>query len=70
VITEDVPAGALGVARGRQHNSAGWVERRHPGTAPAAAAARARQAAEPAQDEQAQDEQAQDEQAQSKQAQD
>jgi len=60
VITEDVPAGALGVARGRQHNSAGWVERRHPGTAPAAAAARARQAAEPAQDKQAQDQQAQD----------
>ena len=48
VITEDVPAGALGVARGRQHNSAGWVERRHAGSAPAAAAVRARQAAEPA----------------------
>jgi bifunctional UDP-N-acetylglucosamine pyrophosphorylase/glucosamine-1-phosphate N-acetyltransferase len=44
VIIEDVPAGALGVARGRQHNSAGWVERRHAGSAPAAAAARARQA--------------------------
>ncbi len=29
VITEDVPAGALGIARGKQHNSAGWVERRH-----------------------------------------
>ena len=43
VITEDVPAGALGVARGRQHNSAGWVERRRPGTA----AARAAQAAAP-----------------------
>jgi bifunctional UDP-N-acetylglucosamine pyrophosphorylase/glucosamine-1-phosphate N-acetyltransferase len=39
VITEDVPAGALGIARGQQHNSAGWVERRHPGSAPAAAAA-------------------------------
>ena len=25
VITEDVPPGALGIARGRQHNSAGWV---------------------------------------------
>jgi bifunctional UDP-N-acetylglucosamine pyrophosphorylase / glucosamine-1-phosphate N-acetyltransferase len=70
VITEDVPAGALGVARGRQHNSAGWVERRWPGTAPAAAAARARQAAEPAQDEPAQHEQAQHEQAQHEQAQD
>src|ERR1700689_1871884 len=42
VITEDVPAGALGIAPGQQHNSAGWVERRHPGSAPAAAAARAR----------------------------
>ncbi len=49
VITEDVPPGALGVARSRQHNSAGWVERRHPGSPSAAAAARARQAAESAQ---------------------
>jgi bifunctional UDP-N-acetylglucosamine pyrophosphorylase / glucosamine-1-phosphate N-acetyltransferase len=47
VITEDVPPGALGVARGRQHNSPGWVERRHPGSPSAAAAARARRAAEP-----------------------
>ena len=47
VITEDVPPGALGVARGRQHNSEGWVERRHPGSPSAAAAARARQAAGP-----------------------
>jgi bifunctional UDP-N-acetylglucosamine pyrophosphorylase / glucosamine-1-phosphate N-acetyltransferase len=46
VITEDVPPGALAVARGKQHNSEGWVERRRPGTAAAAAAARARQAAE------------------------
>jgi bifunctional UDP-N-acetylglucosamine pyrophosphorylase/glucosamine-1-phosphate N-acetyltransferase len=49
VITEDVPAGALGIARGQQHNSEGWVERRHPTSAPAAAAARARQAAGSAQ---------------------
>ena len=28
VITEDVPPGALGIARGRQHNSEGWAERR------------------------------------------
>jgi bifunctional UDP-N-acetylglucosamine pyrophosphorylase/glucosamine-1-phosphate N-acetyltransferase len=49
VITEDVPPGALGVARSRQHNSAGWVERRHPGSPSAAAAARARQAAASAQ---------------------
>jgi bifunctional UDP-N-acetylglucosamine pyrophosphorylase / glucosamine-1-phosphate N-acetyltransferase len=41
VITQDVPAGAIGVARGRQHNSHGWVERRRPGSA-SAAAARAR----------------------------
>ena len=45
VITEDVPPGALGVARGRQHNSEGWVERRRPGTR---AAARARQIADAA----------------------
>jgi bifunctional UDP-N-acetylglucosamine pyrophosphorylase/glucosamine-1-phosphate N-acetyltransferase len=44
VITEDVPAGALGIARGKQHNSAGWVERRHAGSASAEAAARARDA--------------------------
>jgi bifunctional UDP-N-acetylglucosamine pyrophosphorylase/glucosamine-1-phosphate N-acetyltransferase len=44
-ISEDVPPGALGVARGRQHNSAGWTERRRPGTRSAkAAAARARAA--------------------------
>ena len=42
VITEDVPPGALAVARGRQHNSEGWVGRRRPGTQ---AAARAREAA-------------------------
>jgi bifunctional UDP-N-acetylglucosamine pyrophosphorylase / glucosamine-1-phosphate N-acetyltransferase len=45
VITEDVPPGALAIARGRQHNSEGWVERRHPESQ---AAARARQAAETA----------------------
>ena len=40
VITEDVPPGALGVARGRQHNSeAGWS-----GDARIAAAAAARPA--------------------------
>ena len=27
VITQDVPAGDLGIARGRQHNSDGWVVR-------------------------------------------
>jgi bifunctional UDP-N-acetylglucosamine pyrophosphorylase/glucosamine-1-phosphate N-acetyltransferase len=44
VITQDVPPGALGVARGRQYNVEGWVERRRPGT-PSAQAARARREA-------------------------
>lgn len=30
-ITEDVPAGALGIARSRQTTKDGWVARRHPG---------------------------------------
>jgi bifunctional UDP-N-acetylglucosamine pyrophosphorylase/glucosamine-1-phosphate N-acetyltransferase len=47
VITEDVPPGALGVARGRQHNSEGWVERRRPGTRAAARARQTREAAGP-----------------------
>lgn len=38
VITEDVPPGAMGVARARQRNIAGWVERRRPDS-PAARAA-------------------------------
>jgi bifunctional UDP-N-acetylglucosamine pyrophosphorylase/glucosamine-1-phosphate N-acetyltransferase len=38
VVTDDVAAGDLAVARGRQHNSSGWVLRRRDGT-PAAAAA-------------------------------
>ncbi|GAB3285336.1 bifunctional UDP-N-acetylglucosamine diphosphorylase/glucosamine-1-phosphate N-acetyltransferase GlmU [Kineosporia babensis] len=37
-ITEDVPAGALAVARGRQHNSEGWVAKRREGTPSARAA--------------------------------
>jgi bifunctional UDP-N-acetylglucosamine pyrophosphorylase / glucosamine-1-phosphate N-acetyltransferase len=41
-ITEDVPPGALGVARGRQHNSQGWVERNRAETRSAQAASRAR----------------------------
>ena len=39
VITEDVPAGSLAVARGRQRNVEGWVERNRPGSAAAQAAA-------------------------------
>jgi bifunctional UDP-N-acetylglucosamine pyrophosphorylase/glucosamine-1-phosphate N-acetyltransferase len=41
VIVSDVPPGALAVARGRQSNVAGWVERKRPGTPAAEAAARA-----------------------------
>ena len=47
VITDDVPAGALAVARGLQRTVVGWVERRRAGTAPARAAAAARAAAPP-----------------------
>jgi bifunctional UDP-N-acetylglucosamine pyrophosphorylase / glucosamine-1-phosphate N-acetyltransferase len=42
VIAEDVPSGDLGIARGRQHNSRGWVERNRVGTRSAEAAKRAR----------------------------
>jgi bifunctional UDP-N-acetylglucosamine pyrophosphorylase/glucosamine-1-phosphate N-acetyltransferase len=42
VITEDVPAGAMAVARSRQRNIDGWVEKRRPGTPAADAAAAAR----------------------------
>jgi len=38
VITEDVPAGALGIGRARQTNVEGWVQKRRPGSAAAAAA--------------------------------
>ena len=41
VITEDVPPGAMGVARARQRNVGGWVGRRRPGTPAAEAAAAA-----------------------------
>jgi bifunctional UDP-N-acetylglucosamine pyrophosphorylase/glucosamine-1-phosphate N-acetyltransferase len=43
VITDDVPPGAMGVARSRQRNIAGWTERRRPGTQSAEAARRARE---------------------------
>jgi bifunctional UDP-N-acetylglucosamine pyrophosphorylase / glucosamine-1-phosphate N-acetyltransferase len=46
VIAEDVPPGALGVARARQTNVEDWVERKRPGTAAAEAARRAREAGE------------------------
>src|SRR3954451_6243090 len=35
VITNDVPAGAMAVARGKQRNVGGWVRRRRPGSAAA-----------------------------------
>lgn len=38
-ITDDVPAGALGVARGRQRNVEGWMARGRPDSKQAAAAA-------------------------------
>jgi bifunctional UDP-N-acetylglucosamine pyrophosphorylase / glucosamine-1-phosphate N-acetyltransferase len=38
VITDDVPPGAMAVARGRQRNVEGWVERRRPGSTAAEAA--------------------------------
>jgi bifunctional UDP-N-acetylglucosamine pyrophosphorylase/glucosamine-1-phosphate N-acetyltransferase len=41
VITQDVPAGALAVARGQQRNVLGWVARRRAGTKSAESAARA-----------------------------
>jgi bifunctional UDP-N-acetylglucosamine pyrophosphorylase / glucosamine-1-phosphate N-acetyltransferase len=41
-ISEDVPPGALGITRARQHNAEGWTERKRPGTRSADAAARAK----------------------------
>jgi bifunctional UDP-N-acetylglucosamine pyrophosphorylase/glucosamine-1-phosphate N-acetyltransferase len=41
VIVNDVPSGAMGVARGRQRNVEGWVVRRRAGTKSAAAAEQA-----------------------------
>lgn len=42
VITNDVPAGAIGVGRAKQRNIEGWVERKRPNSAAARAARRAR----------------------------
>jgi bifunctional UDP-N-acetylglucosamine pyrophosphorylase / glucosamine-1-phosphate N-acetyltransferase len=42
VITNDVPAGAIGVGRAHQRNIEGWVERKRPNSAAARAARRAR----------------------------
>ncbi len=40
VIVDDVPPGALAVARGRQRNVEGWVEKKRPGSSSARSAAR------------------------------
>jgi bifunctional UDP-N-acetylglucosamine pyrophosphorylase / glucosamine-1-phosphate N-acetyltransferase len=48
VITSDVPAGAMAVARAPQRNVAGWVRRRRSGTPAAEAAAAAESRAEAA----------------------
>ncbi|KXK59140.1 bifunctional N-acetylglucosamine-1-phosphate uridyltransferase/glucosamine-1-phosphate acetyltransferase [Micromonospora rosaria] len=45
-ISKDVPPGALGVSRASQRNVDGWVARRREGTVSAAAAERARRAAD------------------------
>ncbi|NBP91588.1 MAG: bifunctional UDP-N-acetylglucosamine diphosphorylase/glucosamine-1-phosphate N-acetyltransferase GlmU [Actinobacteria bacterium] len=44
VITEDVPAGAMGVGRAKQRNVLEWVLRKRPGSKSADAASRARDA--------------------------
>ncbi|RAY14311.1 bifunctional UDP-N-acetylglucosamine diphosphorylase/glucosamine-1-phosphate N-acetyltransferase GlmU [Actinomadura craniellae] len=46
VIVKDVPPGAMAVARGRQRNVEGWVERSRAGTPAAEAARRAREGSE------------------------
>jgi bifunctional UDP-N-acetylglucosamine pyrophosphorylase/glucosamine-1-phosphate N-acetyltransferase len=46
VITEDVPAGAIGVGRARQRTILGWVQRKRAGTKSAEAAARAAESAD------------------------
>lgn len=45
-VTDPVPSGAIGIARGRQNNVEGWVERRRSGTKSAAAAKAAKAAKE------------------------
>jgi bifunctional UDP-N-acetylglucosamine pyrophosphorylase/glucosamine-1-phosphate N-acetyltransferase len=45
VISDDVPPGALAIARGQQRNVEGWVEKRRPDSPAAKAAQRAREQA-------------------------
>jgi bifunctional UDP-N-acetylglucosamine pyrophosphorylase/glucosamine-1-phosphate N-acetyltransferase len=49
VIVQDVPPGAMAVARGTQRNVAGWVGRKRPGSPAAEAAARAAESNEESQ---------------------
>ncbi|HEX5533636.1 MAG TPA: bifunctional UDP-N-acetylglucosamine diphosphorylase/glucosamine-1-phosphate N-acetyltransferase GlmU [Actinomycetales bacterium] len=56
VIVNDVPPGAMAVARGRQRNVEGWVQRRRAGT-PAALAAERALRAQQSDDQQDQDQQ-------------
>jgi bifunctional UDP-N-acetylglucosamine pyrophosphorylase/glucosamine-1-phosphate N-acetyltransferase len=49
VIVQDVPPGAMAVARGKQRNVAGWVARKRPGSPAAEAAARAAESNEESQ---------------------
>ena len=46
VVTDDVPAGGLAIARSRQVNKDGWTEKRRPGTRSAQVAAAARESSE------------------------
>jgi len=46
-VVEDVPAGALAVARGHQHVSEGWVSKKRPASKAAASAAGAEQGVHP-----------------------
>ncbi len=48
VVVQEVPPGAMAVARGRQRNIEGWVERKRPGTASAEAAREAQAQSGPA----------------------
>jgi bifunctional UDP-N-acetylglucosamine pyrophosphorylase/glucosamine-1-phosphate N-acetyltransferase len=55
IITQDVPPGAMAVARAPQRNVAGWVARKRAGTAAADAAARALEAVDQEHDEKDED---------------
>ncbi len=56
VVREDIPPGALAVSGGAQRNIEGWVERKRPGSAAAAAAEAARKSLGDGSEEQSKDE--------------